>query len=74
MPDVTTFTVITPAVGGGLGDKKVQFIKFDGTTGVVNFRSAPIFMCSDKGAVSYDASTGTVTVASAGATVMFIFK
>ena len=77
MPDddpVTTFTIITPAVGGGLGDKKVEIIKFDGTTGVTNFKSVPIFMCSDKGAVSYNAETGTVTVASAGATAMFVFK
>lgn len=75
VPDpVTTFTIITPASGGGLGDKRVEIIKFDGTTGVVNFKSVPIFMCSDKGAVSYDASTGTVTVASAGATAMFVFK
>lgn len=71
---VTTFTIITPAVGGGLGDKRVEIIKFDGTTGVTNFKSVPIFMCSDAGAVSYNASTGTVTVASAGATAMFVFK
>lgn len=71
---VTTFTIVTPAVGGGLGDKRVEIIKFDGTTGVTNFKSVPIFMCSDKGAVSYNAETGTVTVASAGATAMFVFK
>lgn len=71
---VGAVTTIVPPVGGGLGDKRVAILKFAGTSGVVDFKSEPIFMCSDAGAVSYDASTKTVTVAEEGATAMFVFK
>lgn len=70
-------TVVRPQIGGGLGDMKVMFLSVSGTKPeggfAYKFKSTPIFICADNGAVSYDATNGKIDCTT-GATIMAVFK
>lgn len=74
-PVPVAVTVVRPIVGGGLGDMKIAIVEFTGTAPQGGFpypfKKDPVFMMSDKGAVSL--SDGGITV-TAGAKVVFFFK